>query len=109
SIGVNGRGLGSQRRFNEPNDIPFVRRNAHTIINTAFNGINRYQQYKPEKAPMFWDSRVESLEAQALEPIKTLEEMRGRHFSETEILDEVIRRIKAIPEYEALFRKAFSG
>ncbi|MCB0629734.1 MAG: cytochrome-c peroxidase, partial [Lewinella sp.] len=44
---------------------------------------------------------------QALEPIKTLEEMRGRHFSEEEILDEVVRRVKAIPEYNELFRKAF--
>lgn len=109
SIGVNGSGFGSQRRFNEPNDIPFVKRNAHTIINTAFNGINRYQQYEPEKAPMFWDSRVESLEAQALEPIKTLEEMRGRHFEEGEILDEVVSRLKGIPEYEELFREAFPG
>lgn len=109
SIGVNGSGFGSRRRFNAPNDIPFVKRNAHTIINTAFNGINRYQQYEPENAPMFWDSRVESLEAQALEPIKTLEEMRGRHYKEEEILDEVIGRLKAIPEYEDLFRKAFPG
>ena len=109
SIGVNGSGFGSQRRFNEPNDIPFVKRNAHTIINTAFNGINRYQQYEPEKAPMFWDSRVESLESQALEPIKTLEEMRGRHFAEEEILDEVVSRLKGIPEYEELFRAAFPG
>lgn len=109
SIGPNGQGLGSQRRFKQPNDIPFVRRNAHTIINTAFNGINRYQQYTPEKAPMFWDGRVESLEAQALEPIKTLEEMRGRHLNEEEILVEVIDRVKAIPEYERLFQKAFPG
>lgn len=109
SIGVNGQGLGSRRRFKQPNDIPFVKRNAHTILNTAFNGINFYKQYFPEKAPMFWDSRVESLENQALEPIKTLEEMRGRHYTEGEILAEVIDRLKAIPEYEELFRKAFPG
>lgn len=109
SIGVNGQGFGSQRHFKQPNDIPFVKRNAHTILNTAFNGINFYKQYHPEKAPMFWDSRVESLEAQALEPIKTLEEMRGRHFDEKEILKEIIDRLRAIPEYGALFHKAFPG
>ena len=40
SIGVNGKGMGSRRVFNQPNDIPLVKRNAHSIINTAFNGIN---------------------------------------------------------------------
>jgi cytochrome c peroxidase len=109
SIGVNGQGFGSRRRFKQPNDIPFVRRNAHSILNTAFNGISNNNQYQAEKAPMFWDSRVESLETQALEPIKTLEEMRGRQYTEEEILDEVIARLKAIPEYEDLFQKAFPG
>ncbi|PHN08695.1 cytochrome-c peroxidase [Flavilitoribacter nigricans DSM 23189 = NBRC 102662] len=107
SIGVNGRGFGSRRSFRQPNDIPFVKRNAHTILNTAFNGINHQNRYQPERAPMFWDGRVESLEAQALEPIKTLEEMRGRHYPEADILDEVIRRLKAIPEYVQLFQKVF--
>ena len=32
---------------------------------------------------MFWDKRVRSLEAQALEPIKALEEMRGTAYRET--------------------------
>ena len=39
SIGVNGSGFGSKRHFNQPNEFPFVKRNAHTILNTAFNGI----------------------------------------------------------------------
>lgn len=109
SIGVNGRGQGSRRSFRQPNDIPFVKRNAHTIINTAFNGINLYNQYVPERAPMFWDARVESLEEQALEPIKALEEMRGRHYSEEEILEEIVNRLQANVEYVELFRRAFPG
>jgi len=56
---------------------------------------------------MFWDSRVKSLEKQALEPIKTLEEMKGRQYDEGEILDEIINRLKAIPEYSQLFEAAF--
>ena len=107
SIGVNGQGLSSKRTFRSPNDIPFVKRNAHTVINTAFNGIDLDNHYDPEQAPMFWDDRVRSLEGQALEPIKALEEMRGRSYEEEEILDEVVLRLKAINEYESLFAEAF--
>ncbi len=75
SIGVNGVGLGANRRFISPNSIPFVKRNSQTILNAAFNGIDQSGQYNPATAPMFWDIRVESLENQALEPIKAFEEL----------------------------------
>lgn len=107
SIGSNGRGLGSKRVFNSPNDIPLMKRNSPTILNTAFNGIDSKAAYAPETASMFWDDRVKSLEIQALEPIKTLEEMRGNHFEKSEILTVVTERIKKIPEYQELFAKAF--
>jgi len=107
SIGVNGKGFGSKRVFRTPNDIPFVKRNAHTILNTAYNGINLDGLYDPEKAPMFWDSRVKSLEKQALEPIKALEEMKGHRYSEENILEEIVNRLKKIPEYQNLFEIAF--
>jgi len=107
SIGVNGQGLSSRRSFRSPNDIPFVKRNAHTVINTAFNGIDLDEQYDPEQAPMFWDDRVKSLEGQALEPIKALEEMRGRRYEQDEILDVVVARLKNVPEYQQLFNEAF--
>ncbi len=108
SIGVNGKGFASKRTFNSPNTIPFVKRNAHTIVNTAFNGIDIDSNYNPEDAPMFWDSRVKSLEAQAIEPIKALEEMRGSHFTDTDILQKVITRLRSIPEYQKLFKAAFN-
>jgi cytochrome c peroxidase len=107
SIGVNGVGNGSKRRFVEPNDIPFVKRNSQSILNTAFNGIKNDEIYDPETAPMFWDVRAKSLEMQALEPIKTLEEMRGNTYHQDKILDEVIARIRKIPVYKTLFYKAF--
>jgi len=107
SIGVNGKGFGSKRVFNQPNDIPFVKRNANTILNTAFNGIDSLNNYLPEDAPMFWDLRAKSLEAQAILPILAFEEMRGKNFAEDEILNEVIKRLKSIPEYAASFQKAF--
>jgi cytochrome c peroxidase len=108
SIGVNGKGFGISRKFNKPNAIPFVKRNAHTVLNTAFNGINPSNHYNPEKSPMFWDLRVNSLEAQAIEPIKALEEMRGLNYTESEILNEVVLRLGEIPEYEKLFRNTFN-
>lgn len=109
SMGVNAQGLGSKRKFDTPNDIPFVKRNAQTIINTAFNGIDTHNKYDPESAPMFWDVRAQSLEKQALEPIKAFEEMRGHSFSETEILAEVVRRLNQIPEYRELFKTAYGN
>lgn len=109
SIGVNGHGFGSRRTFKQPNDIPFTKRNAQTIINTAFNGIDIFGDYDPTDAPMFWDLRVLSLESQALEPIKALEEMRGRHYGEEEILDTVVSRLRRIEEYNTLFGEVFGG
>ena len=108
SIGPNAKGLGSRRKFKNPNDIPFVKRNAQTVLNTAFNGMDVYNKYDPENASMFWDERARSLENQALEPIKALEEMRGTTFSEDEILEEVVNRLKEIPEYRRLFDRAFN-
>jgi cytochrome c peroxidase len=107
SIGANGHGLGSKRAFKEPNAIPLMKRNSPTILNTAYNGIHGKDDYDPENAPMFWDDRVKSLEKQALEPIKTLEEMKGVHIAKSQILAEVAARLQSIPEYKNLFAEAF--
>ena len=77
SIGTNAKGFGTKKEFNTPNSIPFVKRNAHTILNIAFNGMGQDLEYNPESSPMFLNLRAKSLEEQALLPIKTLEEMRG--------------------------------
>lgn len=107
SIGVNGVGLSGKRAFKSPNDIPIVKRNAHTVLNAAFNGIKIDGTYSSKDAPMFWDSREKSLESQALGPIKSMEEMRGRSIEEKDILDTLVVRLKNIPEYVSLFNKAF--
>ena len=109
SIGVNGIGLGNTRQFASPNSIPFVKRNSQTILNTAFNGIDSQGHYNPAAAPMFWDIRAQGLEAQALLPIKTFEEMRGHAYSEDNALDSVLARLRAIPEYRRLFTTAFGS
>jgi cytochrome c peroxidase len=107
SIGVNGVGLSEGRRFASPNTIPFVKRNSQTILNTAFSGIDQKNSYDPATAPMFWDIRVFSLETQALQPIKTFEEMRGNAYPENAALGTVVSRLNEIAEYRALFAKAF--
>ncbi|OWW23919.1 cytochrome-c peroxidase [Zobellia sp. OII3] len=107
SIGPNATGLGARRKFNAPNDIPFVKRNAPTIINSAYNGIDPFGNYDPEQATMFWDDRVKSLEKQALEPIKAFEEMRGHGIGVDSILQVVVDRVKQIPEYQQMFADAF--
>ena len=109
SIGVNGQGLGEHRVFKQNNDIPFTKRNAQSLLNTAFNGIDVNGNYSPEKAPMFWDLRAEGLEQQAVMPVKTFEEMRGHGFAENNIENEVVNRIGRIAAYRSLFEKAFPG
>jgi cytochrome c peroxidase len=108
SIGVHGVGLGAGRRFDTAGRM-FVKRNSQTVLNTAFNGIDASGGYNPAGAPMFWDLRVSSLEAQALEPLKALEEMRGDAYPEAQALDAVVSRLQSIPEYRTRFTRAFGG
>lgn len=109
SIGTNAVGYGTSRYFPSANMLPLIKRNSMTILNTVFNGMGTDGTVNTETAPMFWDSRVHSLESQALEPIKTLEEMRGHAYSEALSLDSVVARLKNIAEYRQLFRNAFGS
>src|SRR5688572_26791998 len=108
SIGVTGVGLGHRRRFEPGGSIPLVKRNSQTILNVAFSGSDETGAYDPATAPMFWDVRVRSLELQALEPLKALEEMRGRTYPEDAVVETVVERLNAIPEYRRLFTAAFA-
>jgi cytochrome c peroxidase len=109
SVGVNGVGLGASRHFSKTSIISFAKRNAQTVLNTAFNGMDQNGNVNQENAPMFWDSRVRSLENQALEPIKNMDEMRGNVFTEANALDSVVARLKNMPAYQTLFKTAFGG
>ncbi len=108
AIGENGQGLGATRRFRTPNTIPFGQRNSSTVLNSAFNGLTTNGAVDPALAPMFWDSRAQSLETQALRPVITLEEMRGHQYAELAAPDSIVARLRAIPAYAALFRTAFA-
>ena len=124
SLGTGATGLGPQRMDPTGGSVPVVRRNSPTILNVAYNGVDRRRRRRrggddaqrtqaqllsadAARAPMFWDSRVRGLEAQALEPLKAFDEMRGDAYPEDVAIDSVVARLRAIPEYVALFESAF--
>ena len=89
--------------------VNFAKRNSQTIVNAALNGVGEDGAYDPSAAPMFWDVRVRSLETQALEPLKALEEMRGTTYEADHALDAIVARLRGTPEYTALFANVFGG
>jgi cytochrome c peroxidase len=109
SIGASGAGLGPGRAFVTGHTPRLVKRNSQTILNVAFNGLTAERDAGPTAAPMFWDLRVRGLEAQALEPIKAEEEMRGSAHAKDRAVPVAVARLNAIPEYRRLFARAFEG
>jgi len=113
SLGVGAVGLGPGRGDGSRGRIPVMRRNSQTVLNTVFNARAGRARRGPSdadaqaRAPMFWDSRVRSLEAQALEPLKARDEMRGDAYSEDMAIDSVVERLRAIPEYRTLFGEVY--
>ncbi len=117
SLGPGSVGLGPARTDLTDGRIPVVKRNSPTVLNTVFNGLDRRRRRRgsdgtsasadQSRAPMFWDNRMRSLEAQALEPIKAFEEMRGLAYAEDVAVDSVLARLQAISEYVVLFEEAF--
>jgi len=108
-IGTGGRGMSRARQFTGEGPAAFVKRNSPTVLNTAFNGLVDPGRYDPASAPMFWDSRVRSLEAQALEPLKAADEMRGDAHGGDTAVAAAVARVAAIVEYRDLFRRAFGS
>jgi len=109
SIGAGGAGLGPGRTFAAGHPAQPVKRNSQTILNVAFNGLAARATATPATAPMFWDLRVQGLEAQALEPLKAAEEMRGGAFAEDRAIPAAVARLNDLPEYRRLFARAFGG
>ncbi len=104
SMGVGGIGL-AEDRFGGA----VVSRNANTIINAAFNGIDASGFYDPSTAVMFWDNRHMSLEAQSLEPIASKDEMRGNAYEAEEAISTVSQRLAANDQYQLIFDVAFGA
>jgi cytochrome c peroxidase len=105
-IGVGGKGVGPKRAAIGAGLL--VKRNSPTILNVAFNGVvDASGHVDPTQAPMFWDSRVRGLEAQALAPIESLEEMRGNQVEAGGGVAGAVARIAGVRQYQELFERAF--
>jgi len=88
---------------------PGVARNSMTVLNTAWNGLVDATPPDPAQAPMFWDNRTRSLEAQAKGPLTSAAEMMGTHYTAQTIFPELVARLSASPDYTAKFDAAFGG
>jgi cytochrome c peroxidase len=66
-------------------------RNSPTLLNAMFN------------TGQFWDGRADKLEDQAVQPLVNLLEMGNGSY------DEVVNRLREIPEYRAEFRSVFGS
>lgn len=106
SIGVGGSLRGARRTGGSAGHVP---RNAPTVINAVFNGIGPDGLYDPLGGPMFWDNRASGLVEQAMGPVRSAVEMRGRAIPEAQIWAEVVERVNAIPEYEARFEAVYGA
>ena len=103
SVGVDGSGLGPNRTGSM--ETPF---HSPSVLNVGFAGI-----FETDPGPgfvsggYFWDLRADTLEDQAIEPIKNDLEMRSSDFLEEEIMPEIVSRLSLIPQYKDLFNAAF--
>ena len=124
SLGPEAVGLGLDRVALTNGGIPVAQRNSPTLLNVAFNGLDRQRRRRrggprftplpadlenvnSDRAPMFWDRRARSLETQALLPLTIREEMRGDAYSEEVAVDSVVARLRALPAYVSLFREVY--
>ena len=125
ALGTRSVGLGPERVDLSGGEIPVLERNTPTVLNVAFNGVERRRRRGGRRAdefallpasvddeiaaraPMFWDRRVRGLESQALLPLTLREEMRGDAYPEGLAVDSVVARLRAIPEYVTLFQEVF--
>ena len=85
-----------------------TKRNAPTILNSAFNGMDNLGSIDPGFSPQFYDNRALSLEEQCLGPLLSSVEMKGVALSDEEYLDSLEREVTHIKEYRNLFFRAFA-
>lgn len=107
-IGVGGEGLGPARLLRGASDLRVLERHVPALMNVGFNGLVAGAALDPDRSPLFWDSRVEGLEAQVAYPLRAREEMRGDACAERDAIGGAVRRIGNIPEYREHFATAFN-
>lgn len=84
------KAFGDGLAVGEGADGKHLARNTQTVFNVGFY------------STLFWDGRADSLEQQALVPIQSPDEM-------NQDLDQLVRELAEIPQYEARFKQAFGG
>lgn len=101
--GPSGIGLGPDRLLTDPKMV-LEARNSPTVVNAGFN---RFFGEVTADGFLFWDGRRRLLENLVTLPQREFSEMRADTYPVEVTLDSVLARIRAIAEYEALFRAAF--
>lgn len=103
SVGSDGIGLGPARQGLRT--TPF---HSPSVLNVAFTGFTQSSNINEfVSGRYFWDLRAQTLEEQALEPIKNEVEMLGSNIDKSQIMTEIIMRLQGIPEYVDRFEQAF--
>ncbi|MEO0468148.1 MAG: cytochrome c peroxidase [Bacteroidota bacterium] len=85
-----------------------TQRNAPTILNAAFNGIDAEGNLDPKHSPQFYDNRVLSLEEQCMGPLLSPDEMKGAALPAEDYIESLGQKLMAIKAYRRLFYNAFS-
>ncbi|MFN8422523.1 MAG: cytochrome-c peroxidase [Anaerolineae bacterium] len=105
------RAVGVSRLTGKP--LAESARNAPTVLNVALLGRAAGSsaaagQYDDFLSVLFWDGRSDKgLEGQALHPLGARDEMAGDAYLFRDAHWTVLARLRAIPEYDRLFRGAF--
>lgn len=109
AIGVGGKGLGPGRVTGVSaitgDTIITEPRHTMTLFNVGYNGDE--SGLPSTKGFMLWDGKDRGLEAQALRPLIVRVELRGDAYEREMAVDSVLTRLRGIPEYVALFERAF--
>ncbi|MDF1695199.1 MAG: cytochrome c peroxidase [Saprospiraceae bacterium] len=85
-----------------------TKRNAPTILNAVFNGIDLAGNLDPGNSPQFYDNRALSLEQQCIGPLLNPEEMKGTELSKENYIEFLEQEVTQIKAYRTLFYRAFS-
>lgn len=102
-LGPSGEGLGPDRTLTDPGMVA-EGRHSPTVINAGFN---RFHRQWTSDGFLFWDGRKRRLENLVTLPQREFSEMRGSAYAIEDVIDTLVHRLRALPEYEALFRGAF--
>lgn len=102
-VGPSGQGLGPDRVLTDPAMVE-EGRNSPTVINVGFN---RFFKQSTTDGFLFWDGRKRRLENLVTLPQREFSEMRGDAYPVELAFDSVLARLRAIDEYERLFRLAY--